>query len=99
MKRRTNWIIAALSLSTVLSALPAAAAEKTAVLRVSNVSCELCGPIVKRALSRVPGVTQVEVAERETTAIAKVVYDDAVTTVASLVAATINVGFPSTIVD
>ena len=72
-----------------------AAAEKLATLNVTNVGCELCAPIVKRALSRVEGVRQVTVAETGTTATATVAFDDAVTNVSALIAATSRAGFPS----
>ena len=75
------------------------AAETRAILNVTNVSCELCAPIVKRALSRVEGVRQVTVAETGTTATATVVYDDAVTNVPALIAATSRAGFPSQSVE
>ena len=74
---------------------PAVAAERTAVLRVTNVSCVSCGPIVKRALSRVPGVRSVELTLSGTSGTATVVYDDARTEPAALVAATVGAGFPS----
>ena len=76
-----------------------AAAEKLATLNVTNVSCELCAPIVRRALSRVEGVRQVTVAETGTTATATVVYDDVVTNVPALIAATSRAGFPSQSVE
>ena len=74
---------------------PAVAAERTAVLRVTNVSCVSCGPIVKRALSRVPGVRSVELTLSGTSGTATVVYDDARTEPAALVAATVGAGFSS----
>ena len=74
---------------------PAVAAERTAVLQVQNVSCVSCGPIVKRALSRVPGVRSVDLTLSGTSGTATVVYDDARTEPAALVAATVGAGFPS----
>lgn len=64
-------------------------------LDVENVGCVTCAPIVKRSLSRVPGVSRVAVAEREGAAIATVTFDDASATTDALTAATTNVGFPS----
>ncbi|MCO6416090.1 cation transporter [Siccirubricoccus sp. KC 17139] len=71
------------------------AAERTATLEVQNVSCATCAPIVKRTLSRVPGVSRVAVSEGNGTATATVTFDDARTDVAALVQATTNAGFPS----
>ncbi|WP_149536708.1 heavy-metal-associated domain-containing protein [Siccirubricoccus phaeus] len=73
----------------------ASAAERTATLEVQNISCVTCAPIVKRTLSRVPGVSRVAVAEGSGTATATVTFDDARTDVAALVQATTNAGFPS----
>ena len=60
-------------------------------------SIELCVPIVKKTLARVAGVKTVQVAEANTNtgAVATVTFDDAVTTVPALVAATTNAGYPS----
>jgi len=79
----------------LLSANIAAAAERTVVLNVANATCELCGPIVKRALSRVPGVLDVQITEMDEAAIAKVRFDDSRADAAALIAATTNAGYPS----
>ena len=79
----------------LISASVVAAAEHTVKLDVANATCELCGPIVKRALTRVPGVLDVKVAETEGAAVATVRFDDARTDVASLITATTNAGYPS----
>lgn len=73
----------------------ASAAEQTATLEVQNVSCVTCAPIVKRTLTRVPGVSRVAVSEGNGTATATVTFDTAKTDVAALVQATTNAGFPS----
>ncbi len=81
----------------LLSASVASAAEQTVKLDVANATCELCGPIVRRALTRVPGVLDVKVAETESTAVATVRFDDGRTDVGSLIAATTNAGYPTRI--
>lgn len=86
--------IAAL-IATVLSANMAEAAERTVTLNVANATCELCGPIVKRALNRVPGVLDVQITEKEEFALAKVRFDDSRANTAALIAATTNAGYPS----
>lgn len=73
------------------------AAEKTVTLNVANATCELCGPIVKRALGNVNGVLDVEVSEAADSAIAKVRFDDSQTNAAALITATTNAGYPSTV--
>jgi mercuric ion binding protein len=88
---------AVLGLMILLSPWAAQAAEKTVTLRVDNATCELCAPIVKSALSRVSGVTAVQVKEADATsgALATVTFDDAVADVSALIAATTNAGYPS----
>lgn len=54
-------VAAAAVLAVALSPWAAQAAEKTVVLNVDNATCELCAPIVKRTLSRVSGVKEVQV--------------------------------------
>src|SRR3546814_11495623 len=56
---------------------PAYAAIRTTILAVKNMTCVTCGPIVKKSLSRVPGVTAVEVSTEGPTA--TIPYDDAKT--------------------
>lgn len=82
---------------TLLTGGSAFAAEQTVTLNVANATCELCGPIVKRALSSVPGVLNVDVSEATDAAIAKVRFDDSRTNVAALITATTNAGYPSRI--
>ena len=84
-------LIAAL-LATPLSVL--AADPQTVVLDVQNMTCELCPITVKKALSRVPGVTEVSVSNEKKQA--TVVFDDTQTTVAALTRATTDAGYPST---
>lgn len=81
--------------ASLLTSGHAFAAEQTVTLNVANATCELCGPIVKRALSNVPGVLAVDVSEATDGAIAKVRFDDGKTDVAALITATTNAGYPS----
>ena len=84
-------------LAFVLSPLSAQAADKTVVLGVTNANCELCAPIVKKSLARVTGVKAVDVKQADQMAdpIATVTFDDAITNVPALIAATTNAGYPS----
>jgi mercuric ion binding protein len=90
-------IAAATALAVLLSPLAAQAGEKTVVLSVRNANCELCAPIVKKALAQVAGVKAVDVkqADRMVDPVATVTFDDSVTNVPALVAATTNAGYPS----
>jgi len=72
---------------------PASAAIRTVTLTVENMTCVTCGPVVKKSLSRISGVTAVEVSAEAHTA--TVTYDDAKTSTKALIAATTNAGYPS----
>jgi mercuric ion binding protein len=85
--------------ATVFSSGAALANEQTVTLNVANATCELCGPIVKRSLSRVSGVLDVQMSEAAGAAIAKVRFEDSRTNVPALVTATTNAGYPSKIVQ
>ena len=87
----------AATLALALSAGIAHAAPQTVVLNVDNATCTLCGPIVKRTLERVSGVKAVDLKEADAMsgAVATVQFDDAVTNIDALIAATTNAGYPS----
>jgi mercuric ion binding protein len=89
--------VAAAALALALSPWTTQAAEKTVVLSVTNANCELCAPIVKKSLARVKGVKAVQVKQADQMAdpVATVTFDDAVTGVSALIAATTNAGYPS----
>ena len=72
-----------------------AAAERTVILSVENVSCVTCGPIVKAALLQTPGVSQVLIDEQAGAATATVSFDDAQVTPEALALAVTNAGFPA----
>ncbi|MFP5411135.1 MAG: mercury resistance system periplasmic binding protein MerP [Gammaproteobacteria bacterium] len=77
------------------AAIPAYATQQTVTLAVPGMSCAACPITVKKALSKVDGVTRAEVdyATRQ----AVVTFDDAKTNVASLTRATADAGYPSTL--
>ena len=87
-------LLASLALAAFIAA-PVWAAPQTVTLTVSKMTCAACPITVKKALSRVPGVTEVSVSfERKH---ATVVFDDSQTTVAALTRATTDAGYPSTV--
>jgi mercuric ion binding protein len=90
-------IAAAGVFALMLSPLASQAAEQTVVLTVRNANCELCAPIVQKTLARVPGVKAAKVVQTDQMAdpVATVTFDDGVTNVAALIAATTNAGYPS----
>ncbi|MBI5937917.1 MAG: mercury resistance system periplasmic binding protein MerP [Betaproteobacteria bacterium] len=83
-------LIAALLLGLSTSAL---AATKTVTLSVPGMYCAVCPVTVKKALSRVKGVSRVAVDYDKKEAI--VVFDDAKAKVEDLTWATEEAGYPS----
>lgn len=88
-------VLAAALAALVAFGDPAHADPKTTTLSVPGMFCPLCAPIVKKALSKVDGVLQCEVDSGRKEA--SVTFDDAKTSVESLMKATANAGFPSTV--
>lgn len=86
-----------LAAAAVLSVLTTSAwaASKTVTLSVPGMDCPVCPITVKKALTKVDGVTKAEVNfdKRQAT----VTYDDAKTNVEALTKATTNAGYPSTV--
>ncbi len=82
---------------TLISACGALADERIVTLAVDNLFCVTCPYIVKQTLTRIDGVSAVEVSYREKTAV--VTFDDDKTDVAALTTATGNAGFPSRLVN
>jgi mercuric ion binding protein len=70
-----------------------AAAERTVRLAVDNMTCATCPIIVRKSLEAVPGVGAVQVSLEEKTAL--VTFDDARASIALLIKATTEAGFPS----
>lgn len=75
---------------------PAWAAMQTVTLSVPDMNCAACPITVKKALSKVPGVSKIDVNldRRE----ARVTFDDAKANVEALTRATKDAGYPSTVV-
>jgi len=62
-------------------------------LAVDNMTCEACPPIVRKSLTRVPGVAKAQVSAATHQAV--VTFDDNKTNVAALIDATTKAGYPS----
>jgi mercuric ion binding protein len=86
-------IVALVALAAMTS--PLWAATQTVTLSVPDMNCAACPITVKKALTKVSGVskTDVNLDRRE----AKVTFDDARTSIQALTGATKNAGFPSTV--
>ena len=74
---------------------PSFAGSKSVTLAVPGMTCELCPATVKKALSKVPGVSNVAVSFEKREAV--VSFDDAKASVEALTKATTNAGYPSTL--
>ena len=85
-----------LAVAAALSMLasPVWAAIQTVTLAVPGMTCAACPITVKKALTKVDGVTKAEVDFDKRQAF--VTYDDAKTNVETLTKATADAGYPST---
>ena len=71
----------------------AMAAEKTVTLKVDNMTCASCPYMVKSALKKVKGVSDIKVSLQTKLAVVK--FDDSKTNIEALTNATFNAGLPS----
>ena len=78
-----------------LISFSAIAAPQTVTLSVPGMTCAACPFTIKKALSRVDGVDQVEVSYKMKSATVR--FDDQQTSAEDLTQATANVGYPSTV--
>jgi len=85
-------------LSSILAslALPALAEELTVSLSVPGMTCASCPYVVQSAINGVEGVRTV--AADADTRTAQVVFEDAVTSVDSILAAAKNAGYPASVI-
>ncbi len=74
---------------------PTWAAVRTVTLSVPTMDCPVCPITVKKALTKVDGVSKAEVDFDKR--LAKVTFDDSKTNVVALTKATANAGYPSTL--
>lgn len=73
----------------------ALAEEQTVTLSVHGMNCPVCPITIRKALKKVDGVSQVKVDYESKSA--TVIFDDRVTRTKTLMKATENVGYPSTV--
>jgi mercuric ion binding protein len=85
----------AASLAALMPLVALAETPRTAVLDVQNMTCSLCPLTVKKSLEKVPGVTQAQIDFAAKTA--TVTFDADKTATATLVKATTDAGYPSTV--
>lgn len=90
-----NKFLAVVALSTLIT--PVWAAPKIVTLSVPSMDCPVCPITVKKALTKVPGVSQAEVNFEKRRA--TVTFDDARTNVEALTRATKDAGYPSMLAE
>jgi len=83
------------SLALVALVAPVWAATQTVKQAVPGMTCTACPITVKKVLSKVDGVQQVEVSYEKREAI--VTFDDAKTNIQRLIKATEDAGYPSSV--
>jgi mercuric ion binding protein len=86
-------LFAILALAAI--AAPVWAATQTVTLSVPGMTCAACPITVKKALSKVDGVTKTDVTFEKREAV--VTYDDSKTTIQKLTKATEDAGYPSSV--
>ena len=90
MRKSIASLLVALSPFAALAATP-----QTATLNVQKLTCDLCPITVKKSLEKVPGVSQVRIDFAQKTA--TVTFDADQAQVPTLVKATTDAGYPSTL--
>ena len=95
MKGLPMRILLATALIALMPMAALAATPQTVVLDVQNMTCELCPVTVKKALEKVPGVSQARIDFAKKTA--TVTFDSDKSSATALVRATTDAGYPSTV--
>ena len=86
-----------LSIVFTLASFSAWAKPQTIELDLPTMNCAMCPITVKKALTKVEGVTKAEVNYEKKQAV--VTFEDTKTSAEKLIEATTNAGYPSTIVS
>lgn len=93
---RTTFLLITLMFGLLnLSQAVSAIETKTITLNVPGMTCKFCPITIRKALEKVPGVTEVK-AEFETKT-ATVTFEPTKTNSEALIKATANAGYPSTL--
>jgi mercuric ion binding protein len=88
-------LFASLALALVAVVAPVWAATQTVTLAVPGMTCAACPITVKKAISKVDGVSKTDVNFDKREAV--VTFDDAKTSVQKLTKATEDAGYPSSV--
>lgn len=79
----------------LIASLPAWSKPQTVILDLPTMNCAMCPITVKKALTKVEGVSGVEVSYERKEAV--VTFDDTKATAASLIQTTTNAGYPASV--
>ena len=93
VSRQAKKLLASLVLAAVFA--PVWAATQTITLSLPGMTCSTCPITVKKAISKVQGVSKVDVTFETREAV--VTFDDAKTSVQQLIKATADAGYPSSV--
>lgn len=89
-------LFASITLAALAAVIaPVWAATQTVTLSVQGMTCSTCPITVKKAISKVEGVSKVDTTFEKREAV--VTFDDAKTNVPKLIKATANAGYPSSV--
>lgn len=88
-----NYLAAAGLIALLFVTGPLLAGEKTVTLDVEGMTCASCPYMVKKSLTKIDGIKNVDVSLE--TKLAVVTYDDAKTNIDTMTKATLEAGFPS----
>jgi len=83
------------SIALLVAAAPVWAATQTVTLSVPGMTCAACPITIKKALSKVEGVSKIDVSFETREAI--VTFDDSKASLQQLTQATKNAGYPSNV--
>ena len=90
-------LVAVIISGAILLSSHAFAVKQTVRLSIGNFTCAGCAYMVKKTLAGVEGVQSVEVSARRM--MATVIFEDETTSLAALLAATSDAGFPASVIE
>ncbi len=76
-------------------ATAAMAGERTITLAVEGMTCSMCPKTVQKAINAVPGVSQCAASYEDKVGTAVVTFEDSVTSIDTIVAASTEIGYPA----
>ena len=92
MKQLLRMTLFGLVLSLATAAV---AAEQTITLAVDGMTCSMCPKMVQEAINAVPGVSQCNASYEDKVGTAVVTFEDSVTSINIIVAASAEIGYPA----